>query len=190
MKKRILSLLVMAALILSLGLSACTNFAEPEEESAKADPAVLEQAISDYLASEVSKDYDKADAFIPTVCIVGTEETKKGGADVYGDFWADNYNIIGNKLFCTSGGHYPGVMHLTKKGGAYKVTSFDVLEDGADYDESAKKLFGDYYDAWQEVSSDGEARAELRTKTIADYVKANDLDVTQYQDYGREPVTL
>jgi hypothetical protein len=38
--------------------------------------------------------------------------------------------------------------------------------------------------------SDEEARKELRTITVSDYVNLNGLAVTQYQDYGWEPVKL
>ena len=53
-----------------------------------------------------------------------------------------------------------------------------------------KKLFGEYYNAWAKFSSDSEAKARVRTQAVADYVKANGLKVTQYHDYGWDPVTL
>ena len=89
-----------------------------------------------------------------------------------------------------SGGNYPGVMHLTKDGDGYAVTSFDVVADGSDFEASAKELFGDSYDDFMAVYSDDEARAELRKTTVSDYVSMNDLEVTQYQDYGWDPIEL
>lgn len=187
MKNKVFSLAILFALLLSLALAACSK---TETETIDIDHTAIEQSISDYLATEVAKDYDKADATIPTVYPVSTVVDANREATVYGDFWVENYDIKGDTLECVSGGHYPGVMHLTYSDGKYKVTKFDVVEDGEGYTASAKKLFGENYKTWAEYASDDSARAELRTKTIAEYVKAHDLDVTQYQDYGWEPVSL
>ena len=186
MKKRFLSI-ILAVFVLALGFSACSK---PATQTPDADGDAIEQAVYDYLATECSKSYDKADACIPTMTILGTEVAANDDVTVYGDFWVENYDIKGDTLECVSGGHYPGVMHPQKDGDAYTVTKFENPEDGSNFDSTAKKLFGSYYDAWQKVYSDDAARAELRTKTIANYVKENGLKVTQYQDYGWEPVAL
>ena len=52
------------------------------------------------------------------------------------------------------------------------------------------KEVGEHYNAFMKVYSDEEARKELRTITVSDYVNLNGLAVTQYQDYGWEPVKL
>ena len=49
---------------------------------------------------------------------------------------------------------------------------------------------GEHYNAFMKAYSDEEARKELRTITVSDYVNLNGLAVTQYQDYGWEPVKL
>ena len=186
MKKRLLSI-VLAVFVLTLGFSACTKTAT---QPADADGDAIEQAVYDYLTTEVSKSYDKADACIPTMTIIGTEVSANDNVKVYGDFWVENYDIKGDTLECTSGGHYPGVFHLQKDGNTYKVTKFENPEDGSSFNSTAKKLFGSYYDAWMEIYQDSDARQALRTKTIAEYVKANGLKVTQYHDYGWDQVAL
>ena len=98
--------------------------------------------------------------------------------------------FLGETLSCTSGGNYPGVMHVTKNGDTYTVSSFDQVADGSNFDSSAKELFGDNYDAFMKVYSDSDARTALRITTVSNYVKANGLAVTQYQDYGWDPVQL
>ena len=150
----------------------------------------VEAAVFRYMAEEVSKNFDKADASIPTVSIVNVDYTNPDDVLVAGDFWVDNYNINGDTLECVSGGNFPGVMHLAKDGEAYTVNAFDMVEDGADFESSAKELFGDYYDAFMKIYSDSDARDELRKITVSDYVNLNGLDVTQYQDYGWDPVEL
>lgn len=150
----------------------------------------VEAAVYKYTVEEIGKNFEKADVSIPTVSIVHVDYTNPDDVTVYGDFWLYNYNIEGQTLECVSGGNFPGVMHLKKDGESYAVSSFDMVADGADFDSSAKELFGDNYDAFMKVYSDDEARDELRKATVSDYVNMNGLDVTQYQDYGWDPVPL
>ena len=49
---------------------------------------------------------------------------------------------------------------------------------------------GGHYNAFMKAYSDEEARKKLRTITVSDFVNLNGLAVTQYQDYGWEPVKL
>ena len=66
----------------------------------------------------------------------------------------------------------------------------EVCEDGSDFDPSAKKIFGDKYDAFMKMYSDSEAKEVTRAQIIANYVAANNLDITEYKDYGWDPVKL
>ena len=150
----------------------------------------VEAAAYKYMVEEEAKNYDPADVSIPVVQIVKVDYTNPEDVLVYGDFWVYNYNIDGDTLTCVSGGNYPGVMHLAKEGDAYVVSSFDMVADGVDFDASAKELFGDNYEAFMKVYGDSEARDELRKITVSDYVNLNNLAVTQYQDYGWDPVQL
>lgn len=170
--------------------------AASEEASAEASAYVfpgddpIEEAVFKYLVDEVSKDFEKADVCIPTVNIVYINPTNPDDVIAAGDFWVYNYNINGDTLENVSGGNVPGVMHLAKDGESYTVTSFDKVEDGANFEPSARELFGEDYDTFMEVYSDSDTRDELRKITTSNYVKANDLPVTQYQDYGWDPVEL
>ena len=150
----------------------------------------MEKAIYKYLVEEVNKDFEKADVCIPTVQIVHVDLTNLEEPLVAGDFWIYNYNIKGDTLENVSGGNFPGVMHLAKEGEGYIVTAFDKVEDGANFEPSARELFGENYDAFMEVYGDSDSRDELRKTIVSDYVKLNGLDVTKYQDYGWDPVEL
>ena len=66
----------------------------------------------------------------------------------------------------------------------YQVTAFDQVEDGANLLQSAKKIFGDKFDAFQTINSDEQKREKLRSEVLASYVKKNGLSATFYQDYG------
>jgi Na+-transporting methylmalonyl-CoA/oxaloacetate decarboxylase gamma subunit len=147
----------------------------------------VEAAVYKYMVEEISKQYDTAEVSIPTVMIVAKDLSNEDDMLVYGDFWIENYNIDGDTLMCVSGGNYPGVMHLNKD---YVVTKFDQVEDGANFEESAKELFGEHYDDFFNVYSDDEKRQLIRKKTVADYVNLNGLSVTKYQDEGWPAVEL
>lgn len=213
MKKSFLAVFLIVSFSMALGLSACRtsggasaekssspspstgNAAQPEAEVdgstygyAGTDP--VEAAVYKYLVEEVGAHFDKADASIPIVNIVHVDYTNPDEVLVYGDFWVENYDIEGDTLMCVSGGDFPGVMHVRKDDDGYNVSSFDMAGDGSDFDPSAKQLFGEHYDAFMKVYGDVEARNELRTITVSDYVNLNGLAVTQYQDYGWEPVKL
>lgn len=217
MRKRSLILLLTAAFVLSVVLGACGRKAPAKEESeatteefeveeeidekvdeeemigaeygyAGTDP--VEAAIYKYMVEETAEDYDKADVSIPTVTIIAEDYTDDDEVVVYGDFWIENYDIDGDTLKCVSGGNYPGVMHLTRGGEEYSVSKFDVVADGGDFDQSAKELFGEYYQDFMDANGDEEGRNELRKQTVSDYVKLNGLSVTQYQDEGSDPVEL
>lgn len=191
MKNHFASILLMALLVMSLALAACTKSAPAQKATdADANAAVIEQVAADYIANEFGQYYDKADASIPTVYAIGTEVAADDSVTLYGDFWLENYEIKGDTLEFVSGGNEPGVMHMKKDGDSYKVTKFDRVEDGSNYTDSAKKLFGDYYDAYAKYTSDDKAKAATRGQQIANYVQANDLKVTQYHDYGWDPVAL
>lgn len=150
----------------------------------------VELAVYKYMVEEVGKNYEAADASIPVVQIVQVDQTNPDEVLVYGDFWINNYDIEGDTLMCVSGGDYAGVMHVVPDGDGYVVSSFDMVADGANFESSAQELFGDNYEAFMQVYGDQDAREELRTIIVSDYVNMNGLPVTQYQDFGWEPVEL
>jgi hypothetical protein len=66
----------------------------------------------------------------------------------------------------------------------------DTVADGGNFESSAKEIFGDKYDAFMKVNGDSEAREKLRAEIIANFVKANGLNFTKYQDEGWDPVDI
>ena len=52
------------------------------------------------------------------------------------------------------------------------------------YLPTAKKIFGDKFDAFQSVNSDEQKREELRADVLSTFVKEHVLTATLYQDYG------
>lgn len=153
----------------------------------------IEAAVYQYMVEQVAPMYDLPDGAvsIPTVRIVETEkDTGDGDAELKGDFWIENYVIEGDTLKCVSGGNHPGKMELIEVGSGYTVKEMETVADGGNFESSAKDIFEEKYDDFMKVYSDQDGRQALRTQTVADYVKANGLNVTKYQDEGWDPVEL
>ena len=218
MKKIIALLLSMLMLLTCFSLASCVkekNTEEPakepvqeeeeepaEETTDETDPVdgasygysgddPVEAAVYQYLVETAGDNFDiPADAVtIPIVQIVGTDE-ENGDVHIYGDFHMMNYEIDGDTLKLVSGGSFPGMITCIQVGSGYSAQKMDVCEDGGNFEESAKKIFGDKYDAFTKVQSDDKAREKVRAEIIATYVKANKLDVTKYQDEGQDPVDI
>ena len=139
----------------------------------------LRQAISDYLVSGIGEHYLKGEICIPTLMMVHEDSLA-----VYGDFWVLWYNQAGDTLKCVSGGNHSGLMTLEKKDGIYKVLSFEQTVDGAGNEASARRIFGEHYDIYQNMHSNEQVREAVRREQLQEYVKQNNLPVRYYQDYG------
>ena len=153
-------------------------------------PELFYYELYTYLTDELSKDYDKADVSIPCPVIAYIDESDDDDIKVYGDFLIFNYSLNRDILECKSGGSYPGVVHMKKTDEGYEVSGMDVVADGSDYTPSAKKIFGDRYDEVTAVIGDDELKEQTRAQIIANYVALNDLDISAFQDYGWDPISL
>ena len=142
-------------------------------------------AISDYLVSEIGEQYQKGELCIPTLMMIHEEDGL-----FMGDFWVTWYNIVGDTLKCVSGGNHAGSMTMSKEDGKYKVTGFEQTVDGAGNVASAKRIFGSYYDIYENVHSSEQVREAVRKGQLQEYVKRNNLKVRYYQDYGWPAVEL
>ena len=152
----------------------------------------VEGAVYEYMATEIAGEYEPGDdaISIPAVYIVDRVENEDGSVDVSGEFEIYNYTIEGDTLMTQSGGSHPGKMHLVPDGDYYKVESFDAVGDGSEFEPTAKAIFGDKYDEFMKINSDDETMNAARIQAIKDYVQATGIEVTQYQDYGWDPVAL
>ena len=141
-------------------------------------------AIDRYLTDSIGSRYAKGEHCVPIHSIVRVDERNSEDILVWGDFWVFNYNQVGDTLKCVSGGSHPGLMHIRQTEKGFEVTAFDQVEDGSNNLPSAKRIFGDKYDAFHAINSDEKNRERLRAEGLATYVKKNGLTVTMYQDYG------
>ena len=141
-------------------------------------------AIDRYLADSIGSQYAKGEYCVPFHSIVGVDERNADDILVWGSFWVFNYNQVGDTLKCVSGGSHPGLLHIRQTEKGFEVTAFDQVEDGSRYLPTAKKIFGDKFDAFKTINSDEKNRERLRAEGLATYAKKNGLAVTLYQDYG------
>ena len=153
-------------------------------------PELFYSVLYRYMTDELSKGYPDCQVSIPCPVIIAEDESDKSDIRVYGNFWIFNYDLNGETLECASGGSYPGCIHIKSTDEGYTVTSMDVTEDGSGFTESARKIFGKYYDSFMKDGEDENLREKTRAQIIANYVAANNLKITSYKDYGWDPVTL
>ncbi len=154
------------------------------------DEQARRKAISDYLVSEIGEHYLKGELCIPTLMIVASEQADSDYVPVLCDCWVFWYNIVGDTLKCVSGGNHSGLISMDVKDGQYTVTSFDQTVDGAGNMASAKRIFGSYFDIYQNMHSNEQVREAVRKEQMQEYVKQHNLPVHYYQDYGWEAVEL
>ncbi len=155
-------------------------------------PEAFYTVLYKYLIDEYGGNYDKSDVTIPCPIIVAEDYSNNDDILVWGNFWIYNYDLKGDILENTSGGSYPGLIHIKsiEGGPGYEVTGMELVADGSDYTPTAKKIFGEHYDDFIKSNADAEGNEATRAQIIANYAAANGLNITAYQDYGWDPVTL
>ena len=131
---------------------------------------------------------------IPCVTVFKTEMTDDTHAKAYGKFWTLNYIKEGKTLVCISGGEHAGIMTLEKVNNEWRVTAMEEAGDGDDYTADITRFAaGDKKLEEQFLSGSDlgtEANQSIRTRFVKEYVEANSLNITAYQDYGWDPVPL
>lgn len=150
----------------------------------------VRDAISDYLVKEIGVHYLQGERCISTLMMVAEEEVDAVQARVWGDFWIRWYNIAGDTLKTVSGGNHSGCMTLVKEDGGLRVTAFEQTEDGAGNDASARRIFGQHYDIYQNMHSNQDVREAVRKEQLQDYIRRHQLPIRFYQDYGWDAVEL
>ena len=180
---------MLAAILVASGLTiGCHR--EAAERAIEADndgaPAPsMEEVIDKYLADSIGSRYGQGEVCIPVVAVTDVDSTDMADVKAWGDYWVFNYNVVGDTLKMVSGGNHPGLLHLRRTDlEGFAVVAFEQVEDGANYDPSAKRIFGDHYEAFKALNGDEAKREALRKAAIANFVERNHLNVKLYQDHG------
>lgn len=178
-------LILMAAVLIGCtGNSKQDTAVVPNDSAITNDVPTYLSAIENYLVNEIGKNYDESEHCVPYYGIMAVDETDANDILVWGDFWVLNYNQSGDTLKMVSGGNYPGLMHVRQTENNFEVTGFDQVADGSEYTPSAKRIFGDKYEAFEAFQSNDKKREQLRAEKLAEYVKKHNMTVTMYQDFG------
>ncbi len=154
------------------------------------DEQARRDAIGSYLVNEIGSQYAHGEICVPTISIIDYELADSAYYPTLCDCWVMWYNLSGDTLKCVSGGNHSGLMSLEGENGHYTVTAFEQTVDGAGYGASAKRIFGSYYDIYQNVHSNDAVREAVRKEQLQEYVKRHNLKVKYYQDYGRPAIEL
>lgn len=187
--------LFLSAIAVAMAVGACGG--QNVEQAPAVDQAdttaqavtTVEQAVDRFLVDSIANRYGSGKINIPQVVIIDRQQNGDT-VNVLGDFWVFNYDIAGDTLKTVSGGSHPGLMHVKRVDGHLQVTAFDQVGDGSNFTPTAKKIFGDKFDAFLKLHADEKAREELRAKAIAAYVKSHNLPVTLYQDFGWPAIAI
>ena len=148
-------------------------------------------AAQNYLTETIGKEYASGEICIAYQDYIDVDESNPEDIQVWGDFWVENYNVVGDTLMFVSGGNHCGKMHVKKDPeGHFSVQGFDAVSDGSNYLPTAKVIFGDKFEEFQKAYSDDKGREEVRKKAVSEYVHANKLPVKYYKDYGWPAVRI
>ena len=150
----------------------------------------LRAGITSFLIEEFGTKYTQGDLCIPVLMIVAEEDCETEIAWVWGDFWVFNYKIAGDTLKTISGGNHACRLQIGELSDSLYVMGYDLVEDGAGNDKSAREIFGKHYDVYQNMHSNEQVREAVRKEQLREYVKRNNLKVSCYQDYGWPAVEL
>lgn len=154
----------------------------------------MEQAwrdmISNYLIKEIAPYYAQGELCIPTLMLVAQEDCETEIAWVWGDFWIYWYNVAGDTLKTVSGGDHAGKMLICAGEPYWQVCSFEQTVDGAGNDASARRIFGEHYDIYQNMHSNEAVREAVRQSQLRDYIRRYGLKIRYYQDYGWPAVEI
>ena len=184
-----------------LTISACGNRQTQKAETPAADSIQVDSiaqeeettyfpAIHRYLVDSISSQYAEADIRVPLPTVVAVDESNGEDIKVWGEFWVMNFNQAGDTLKLVSGGSHAGLMHIRQTEKGFEVTGFDQVADGSLFVKTAKKIFGDKYDAFVAVYSDHEKRNRHHEELLSEYVRKHHLTATMYQDNGQNAKPL
>ena len=190
--------MALAAALSVLAIASCgsrtgkKNTSEPAAETKAAqETETCITAIDRYLSEVIGSQYAPGEVCIPSHRIIAVDESNPQDIQVWGDFWVDNFNVVGDTLMAVSGGSHPGKMLVKQDSeGHFAVTSFEAVGDGNTFLPTAKKIFGEHFGQFQKVYSDQDGREEARKSAIAAHVFKNNLPVKVYKDYGWPAVEI
>ncbi len=146
--------------------------------------------INDYLISTEKEavGLNTSDVYIPFSVITKVDDSDSDDIIAYGSYNIFGYDLLNTTLFGQTGSMCLGAIHLkTETDGTYTVTKADLPFISEESEEVFAPVPGLFDKTNALVDSDGDI---IRASEIAEYVKTNNLNITQWQDYGHAPVAI
>ena len=146
-------------------------------------------AVTQFLLENTNGEEAMGDITTCTPIVLDVDDSDPSDVKVWGEFWVDEFILHKTTLINVSGGSYGGVAHFDTTGGSPLLTSLETLDEGSDYDTSVDEIFGsvDLSDEYFEVIDD---RDPYRAEALANYINANGIYITQFQDHGHAPIPI
>ncbi|MCR5595232.1 MAG: hypothetical protein K6G12_05245 [Lachnospiraceae bacterium] len=146
--------------------------------------------INEYLISfekTIAGD-DLPDVYIPFSKVVQVDDSDPTDIIAYGAYNICGYDLLNTTLFATTGSWTMGAIHLAKNDdGTYAVTDAELPFVMEECMEVFAPVPGLYDKANDLMNKEGE---KMRADSIDEYVSANKLNITQWQDYGNAPIPV
>ena len=142
-------------------------------------------AIERFLTDSIASQYLQGAYCVPFCNWISADTSNPDSIAVLGDFWVMNYVQEADTLKSVSGGNHSGRMLVCKDAdGHWAVKEFEQTADGSDNVSSARRIFGDKFDAFAAANSNDIEREKKRESALGEFVKATGLQVHFYKDYG------
>lgn len=153
------------------------------------------KAIDDYFAS-IDSDSQKDEKLIAIPVIYYVDKTDEADIKLYGNFYAEYYDISDKQLTSEGGESKQGVCHIRKQDNEYVVTKLEEAEDGSYYAESISKFVtgikADLKPSLEELYAGSEitenALEYAKNVILHRYAAENGLDNKAYTDYSKKTV--
>jgi len=145
----------------------------------------VRQAISDYLLREIAPQYLQGEICVPCLMIA-----HEADSCVWGNFLVFWYNQVGDTFKTVSGGSHPGKITLRDMDANPQVAQFERVGDGSLFEPTARRIFGEHYDVFQNMNANESVREAVRREQLQEYIRRQELPVRYYQDYGWPAVEL
>ena len=146
----------------------------------------VEGVVAEFITLRGQTEYymEPSGVTIPCPVILKREQVDDTHVKVYGNIWVFNYTRVRDVLSCIAGGEAPMVLYLEETDGTWKVTETEEAGDGTDYESDIIRMAGgdkELEDAM--YTANDELMPEVRLRFIREYVEANGLNISAFEDY-------
>lgn len=152
----------------------------------------VEGAVAELIVARGAVEYntEPGSVTIPCPVILKREQVDDTHVKIYGNIWVHNYVQVRDVLSCISGGECPMVLYLEETDGVWKVTKTEEAGEGTEYTSDIIRMAGGDKELKNAFfTANDELMPEVRRRFIREYVEANDLEISAYEDsWGPEKI--